>query len=250
MKLLENTTRVVLLVVIVALAAVVAVQRLSRAPAKVEGEAPEERSAAVARVAAKRPPGAAGELARVTSDASAPVRAGALAGLAHVLTPEHRPVVVKSTRDPDPRTRAIAAGTLSKFADKAAADVLINMAHTDENEEVVRAALQGVGKCKDDPRAIVTLMAMAEKGRTDEIKMTAMSSLARMMRARIAGRRRPQDKKNWADLVQRWKEDHYVKQAHAAAGMPLVHRPQDKTGKAKCNSPAGAGTHKVSSGSK
>ena len=62
--------------------------------AEVTGETPQERVAAVHQVAARRPRGAARALARAAEDRSPEVRRAAVAGLAHVLEADHRPVVV------------------------------------------------------------------------------------------------------------------------------------------------------------
>jgi HEAT repeat protein len=227
----ENKTQIVLLALIVILAAMVAARYLLPSGIKVEGEKSSERVVAVQQVVAERPRGAGEELARATGDASQEVRAGAIAGLTHVLAPEHRPVVEKSTKDPDPRTRAVAAGTLSTYADKPAVDVLVDLVENDKEEEVVRVALRGLGRCKKDPRSIVTLLNTAEHGRSNEIKIAAMNGLLRMLGGRVSKEQGPENEKRWRDLIQRWKEEGFIQKAYAAAGAPLVQRPQDRLGK-------------------
>jgi HEAT repeat protein len=228
MKKPEHTTRFVLLAILLVLTAVVAARRLLHGRSKVSGENPSERAAAVYEIAVRRPAGAAAELARVTRDASKEVRVGAIAALAHVLRPDHRPLVVKGTADPDPHIRAVAAGTLSVYGDTAAADVLIRMIEADPDEHVVKEALRGVARCKDDPRAIVALMGKAEHGRSNAVKMAAMNGLLRLIGGRVSRKRHPEDEVSWRDLIQGWKTQGPVTEAYAAAGVPLIQRPQDR----------------------
>jgi len=202
--------------------------------ADVSGENPAERIAAIHQVAVKRSPGAGKALARAAADdPSALVRGEAMAGLSHFLAPEHRPVVEKGTKDTDGRVRAIAADTLGMFGDKAAADVLIELIKTDEDEQVVQGALRGIFRC-DDPRAVVTLLTTAEKGGSRDVKMVAMKSLLRWYGGTIPEDRDPNKEASWRDLIQRWKQDGRVRAAYAAAGARLVDRPQDIIGKEHC----------------
>jgi HEAT repeat protein len=217
--------------VIILLTAVAIGQRVFSSRRGVSADEPTGRIAEVAKVAIEDPESAGAELSRVTSDASPPVRAAAVAGLAHVGTPEQRRVVVKATEAPDARTRAVAAGTLSTLADKEAVDVLVKLVETDPDDEVVCAALRGLGRCGKDPRSRVTLMETAEKGRSNAIKKAAMNGLLRMVDGRIATSRDPSNEKSWRDLVQRWKENWRVREAYKVTGTPQVLRPEDKIGK-------------------
>jgi len=202
--------------------------------AEVSGKEPSERVAAIHQIAVERPPGAGKALARAAADdPSALVRGEAMAGLGHFLTPEHRAAVEKGVKDPDGRVRAIAASTLGMFGDKAAADTLVELIETDEDDNVVKGALRGIGRC-DDPRAVVMLMETAEKGESSDVKMAAMKGLLRWYGGRIPGKRDPDKKASWRDLIQRWKQDGRVRAAYAVAGARLVDRPQDIIGKEHC----------------
>ena len=202
--------------------------------AEVSGENPSERVAAIHQIAVKRPPGAGKALARAAADdPSALVRGEAMAGLSHFLAPEHRAAVEKGTKDTDGRVRAVAASTLGMFGDKAAADVLVELIKTDEDEQVVQGALRGIFRC-DDPRAVVMLLKTAEKGGSSDVKMVAMKGLLRWYGGRVPEKRDPDKKASWRDLIQRWKQDGRVRAAYAAAGARLVDQPQDIIGKEHC----------------
>lgn len=205
--------------------------RLSFGQADVSGEDPAERIAAIHEMTAKRPSGAGKALARAAADDPSPlVRGDAMGGLSHFLAPEHRAVVEKGTKDSDGRVRAIAADTLGLFGDKAAADVLVKVIETDQDEQVVQAALRGIVRC-DDPRAIVMLLETAANGSSSAVKMVAMKGLLRKFGAKIPENRDPDKNASWLDLIQRWKRSIRVRDAYAAAGARLVDRPQDVIGK-------------------
>jgi HEAT repeat protein len=198
--------------------------------ADVGGKTPEERVASVADVAARRPRGAAKALGRAVTDRSPEVRRAAMAGLAHVLEPEHRPVVENGTRDSDGRVRALAADTLGLFGDREATDVLVRLIENDPDPRVRIAAIRGLAKCKD-PRSIVVLLETADKGPTQSIRLEAMRFLCWKFKANVRAMRDPDNEALWRDLIQRWKRDGRVRDAYAAASVPLVDRPQDILGK-------------------
>ena len=211
-------------------AGAVTIALLAARSAEVTGETPEERVASVCRIARNRPPGARRALARAAADGNPAVRRAAMAGLSHVLEAEDRAVFEKGTRDPDGRVRAIAADTLGLFRDGAAADVLVKLIESDPSEEVRAAAVRGLARC-DDPRSIVVLLETADKDNSGNIKLVAMKGLLRKFAGRKADRRDPSDEAGWRDLIQRWKWDERVRNAYAAAGVPLIDRPKDIIGK-------------------
>jgi HEAT repeat protein len=211
-------------------AGVVTIVLIATTGADVTGETPQERVTAVNRVAARRPRGAARALARAVEDRSPEVRRAAMAGLAHVLEPEHRPVVEKGTRDSDGKVRALAADTLGVYGDHEAADVLVRLIENDPEPQVRIAAIRGLAKCKD-PRSIAILLETADKGPSTSIKLEAMRFLSWKFKANVRVMRDPRNQASWRDLIQRWKWDLRVRDAYAAAGVPLIDRPQDILGK-------------------
>lgn len=212
----------------VVLAAVAGYHALSSA--EVTGDDPPDRIAAIRQITVNRPTGAGRALAQAATDSSPQVRREALAGLSHFPAPEHRAVVEKGTTDPDRRVRAIAANTLGVYGDRSAADLLVKLIETDKEEQVVQAALRGLVKC-DDPRAIVALLeTAADKDSSRAVKMVAMKGLLRKFGAGLSKKRDPDKEASWRDLIQRWKGYKRVREAYAAARMPLNDRPQDIIG--------------------
>jgi len=209
---------------------VVTIVLIAATGAEVTGETPQERVAAVHQVAARRPRGAARALARAAEDRSPEVRRAAVAGLAHVLEDDHRPVVEKATRDADAGVRAVSADTLGVYGDREAADRLIQLIETDPDEQVRLAALRGLSKCKD-PRSIVVLLETADKGKTKRVRLQAMKFLSWKFKANVRAMRDPGYVPGWKDLIQRWKWDLRVRDAYAAAGAELIDRPQDILGR-------------------
>ena len=192
-----------------------------------QGGSEQQRVQAIDRLAVQQPSGTAEALAKAAeSDPSPEVRRTALAALTHVLKPDHRSVVEKSVQDPDKRVRAVAADTLSVYKDNAAAETLTRVAETDPEEEVQLAALRALARC-DAPRALVTLLDLAEKGKTRTVKLTAMMSFMRKKGMRLGEDRDPDKPAAWNDLIQRWKRYQPVQAAYAAVREPLDYRPQE-----------------------
>jgi len=191
---------------------------------------PSERIAAIYRMAVERPRGAGKVLARAAeSDPSAAVRQAAVGALVHFLEPEFRAAVVKCTGDENARVRAVAAGTLGRYGDGEAADVLAEMVARDGEEQVVLAALNGLADC-EAPMAIVALLETAEKGHSDKVRMVAMRSLLRKYEGKVPDNVEPDDPKRWPDLLQRWRRFDQIKNAYAAARVELIDRPGDIIG--------------------
>jgi hypothetical protein len=198
--------------------------------AEVSGETPEERAASVRRIVADRPPGARRALGRAAGEKSPEVRKAAMAGLAHFLEEEDRSLVEGGTKDKDAGVREVSAETLGQFRDSPAADVLIRLIREDPSERVRMAALRGLAKC-DDPRSIVVLLETADKDPSKPIKLQAMKCMLWKFRANLRRTRDPANEALWRDLIQRWKWDGRVRRAYAAAGVPLIDRPQDIFGR-------------------
>ena len=167
-------------------------------------------------------------MARAAVDDPSPaVRAEAVGALSHFLAPEHRGAVETCTADSEARVRAVAAETMGQFGDKAATGVLVKLAETDPAEQVSQAALRGLVGC-DDPRAIVTLLEMAGRGGSRLTKITAMKGLLAKYKGRLLLERDdPDDAEKWRGLVQKLKRLNSIRDAYAAAGVPLGERPAD-----------------------
>lgn len=195
---------------------------------EVSGETPEQRLESVRRLAAQRPPGSSGALAKAArSDSSPQVRREAIAALTYSLRPDDRAILEEGTRDQNAGVRAIAADTLGLFGDGVAADVLIPLIQSDPDEQVRIAAIRGLVRCKD-PRATVVLLETADKGPGLEVKREAMKGFLRRYEVRLdESRRDPANDATWRDLIQRLKMNKRVRDDYAAAGVPIVDRPQD-----------------------
>lgn len=220
----------VVLLVVVLCAGAAAVALYTAASAEVTGDTPEERAESVRHIAANRPPGAHRAISRAAADRSPKVRMAAMASLTHFIEDEDRPVVEKGTKDKDAGVRAVSAETLGQFGDSAAADVLIELIRGDGSERVRMAALRGLVKC-DDPRSVVVLLETAEEDKSVSIKRQAMKCMLWKFDGNVRRTRDPRDERMWRDLIQRWKWDGRVRAAYAAAGVPLIHRPQDVVGR-------------------
>jgi hypothetical protein len=191
------------------------------------GGTPQERTDAVAQIAARKSPRAVEVLAAAaTKDPSPAVRRTAMVGMTRHADPEHRPVFEQGVRDPDASVRAIAADNLGSYADRQSVDVLVGLVHDDPDDQVRLAALRGLAEC-DDPRAIVVLLQTGESGRTDALKLQGMKSLLRKFHGKLTPDRLPQNEPRWRDLIQRYKMVVPVQRAFAAAGVPLDSRPGD-----------------------
>lgn len=224
---------IVLVLAFVACVAGTAIALYVSQGADVAGEAPGDRTAAIRRIAARRPPGARKALARAVSDPSPKVRREAHAALTHFIDredPADREVVEQGTRDADGSVRAVAADTLGLFRDGLAADVLVRLIQTDPDKRVRLAAVRGLAKC-DDPRSIAFLLETAEEASSRDVRHEAMRFLMRQFGGNLRSSRDPRNVPAWKDMIQRWKRDQRVRQAYAAAGIKLVDRPQDILGK-------------------
>jgi hypothetical protein len=190
-----------------------------------------ERADSVEQIAAKRSPGEAEALAvAAIKDPSPAVRRSAMAGMTRHATAEHRKVFEQGVRDPDPTVRAIAADNLGGYRDAPATGVLVDLVRDDPDERARLAALRGLAEC-DDPRAIVTLLQTGESGKTKAMKLVAMKSLVRKFKGKLNEDRTPDNDPKWRDLIQRFKGDLRVRNAFAAAGVPINDRPGDMLGK-------------------
>ncbi|MDP6634884.1 MAG: HEAT repeat domain-containing protein [Phycisphaerae bacterium] len=222
---------------VIVLAVIVIVFYTGGSPDVLSGD-DEQRIAAVQKVAVNGSDDAGETLAKVVANDPSPrVRREALAGLSHYLKPAHRGIVMKSTKDTDPRVRVIAVEVLGQYGDKAATTDLTKMVQRESKKETdkrddkfMKAALRGLVKC-EDPQSIVTLLERAEKGATREIKLVAMKGLLSKLGVRMSRERDPKDRAGWRDLIQRWKQSRRVRDAYAAAGKTLHSRPQDLLGK-------------------
>jgi uncharacterized membrane protein len=213
-----------------ALACAVVVWLAVRSPSQAQVPAAgtqQERTEAVARIAARHEPRAVEALATAaTKDPSPAVRRTAMAAMTPHADAEHRQVFVQGIRDTDASVRTIAAENLGSYADKPSVDELIPLVHDDPDNQVRAAALRGLAEC-DDPRAIVVLLQTGESGRTPELKLEGMKCLLRKFHGKLSAGRVPQDEPVWRDLIQRYKMVLPVQRAFAAAGVPLDSRPGD-----------------------
>ncbi|MHC4718046.1 MAG: HEAT repeat domain-containing protein, partial [Planctomycetota bacterium] len=118
----------------------------------VDGRTPQERIDQIARLADRKPLGAADAIARAAvEDPDATVRQAALVALGRFVDRDHRPAVDAATKDPDPRARSGAAVTLGRYGDDRAADALGRLASEDPDQQVRLAAVTGLGRL-DRPR--------------------------------------------------------------------------------------------------
>jgi HEAT repeat protein len=186
----------------------------------------QDRAADVIRIGSQRPLGARDSLSTAAQDESPIVRRAAIVGLTQIRDSEDRPVIEKAVRDKDAGVRAVAAESLGQFNDAPATGELIRLLETDPDESVRIAALRGLVDC-DDPRAIVAMVETAGKDASYEIKLQAGRSALRKAGGRLLPDRNPGDDVLWRDLIQRLKNDYRIRQAYAAAGVPLVDHPDD-----------------------
>ncbi len=211
-------------------AAIVGGVALLGGPGDVADASEGDRVAAVSRLAASRSGGSASALERAADSDNVSVRRAAIAGLAHHARPSSREVVVRATKDDNASVRAVAADTLGQYKDARAADVLVKMIAKDPAESARLAAIRGLAKC-DDPRAIVTLLELADSGESRAVRLQAMRFLVWKFKGNVRALRNPDDEAMWKDLIQRWKWDRRVRRAYAAAGVKIVDRPEDVVGK-------------------
>jgi len=142
-----------LLWVAVAVVVIVAVAIVGAFPgrAKITGDTPGERVRCIARLADRRPPGAAAALAAAAADEPDPgVRRAALVALSKLAGREHREVIEAAARDTDPDVRAGAAAALACCRDAAAADRLLEMARSDGDRGVRLAAVGALDPHRTD----------------------------------------------------------------------------------------------------
>ena len=237
----SRKTLIVVAVVGLAIVAGVTGLVLMTSGAKVVGATPADRIACAYRIAADRPWGAADALADAARTyADAGVRAAAVACLARFIGSGVRPTIEAAAADPAGEVRAAAAKTLGAFGDAQAAKTLAKLIEADGDLRVRLAAIPALARC-DDPRAIVVLLDLAEKGDRIEMKRPAMDALLGRFRARLGKQQTPANLGAWRNLIQRLKGFQAIKDAYAALGVELVQRPQDKIGVETDPPPPGEG---------
>jgi len=186
----------------------------------------QQRAADVIRIGSQRPLVPRESLSTAAQDESPMVRKAAIVGLTQMMDAQDRPVIEKAVRDKDATVRIVAAESLGKFNDAPATGELIRLLETDPDESVRIAALRGLVDC-DDPRAIVAMVETAGKDASYEIKLQAGRSALRKAGGRLLPDRNPDNDVLWRDLIQRLKNDYRIRQAYAAAGVPLINHPED-----------------------
>jgi HEAT repeat protein len=221
-----NNRFLVGLAIILAGAGVLAVVLWSTGRPDVTSGSEQDRAAAVARIAGKRPLGARDSLSTAAQDESPMVRKAAIVGLTQMMDAQDRPVIERAVQDKDAGVRAVAAESLGQFNDAPSTGELIRLLETDPDESVRIAALRGLVDC-DDPRAIVAMVETAGKDASYEIKLQAGRSALRKAGGRLLPGRNPGDDVLWRDQIQRMKNDQRIRRAYAAAGVPLIDHPED-----------------------
>jgi hypothetical protein len=192
----------------------------------VTGGSEQDRVAAVIRISAQRPLGARDSLSTATRDESPVVRRAAIVALTQIMDSQDRPVIEQAAKDKDATVRSVAAESLGQFNDAPATGELIRLLETDPDESVRIAALRGLVDC-DDPRAIVAMVETAGKDTSYDIKLQAGKSALRKAGGRLLPGRTPDNEVLWRDLIQRMKNDHRIRLAYGAAGVPLIDHPED-----------------------
>ena len=193
---------------------------------RVEGSTPKDRVAAIGRLSSGNSPGASEALVRALDDPAPEVRRAAVAGMVRYIRPENRAAVEKAASDADGRVRAAAVSVLGLYRDAPAADKLADVAVDDPEEQVRIAALRGLAACPG-PLSVVTLVEIAEKGQSFNLKYQALVAAFEKCGARLQSRQRPDDPAVWEELVYQLKRLNRVQKAYAALGRPLNVRPED-----------------------
>ena len=177
-------------------AAAVAMSSLPGGPAKVTGNTPEDRVAAIEEIKTERPPGAAEALAGAVRDTNPQVREAAIAALGQF---KKRPDLVQAAlQDPDQNVRVTAAETVGIINDPQAPDVLAAVVFNESVDAATRkGALRGLART-GTPRATVQLVRAMDVPQP-EVARTAMEVLTGTLGIRWwDSPPNPADRKEWA----------------------------------------------------
>jgi len=218
----KSTVWIVVFVVVVAVAAAL-VTLVGRA--RVSGETPKERIAAICRLADEAPRGAADAIARAAAEDPDPtVRLAALRALGNFPEPKYRSMVVSATSHADPAVRAAAAGTLAMYSDDPAAGRLNELAGEDPDSQVRLDAVAALGACTS-ARSLVYLVQQMEGNDDPEVQMRARDAVLRRLKM-PARTTRPDNVRLWRNDVELVKLEPKVKAAFEETSAAVVHHPE------------------------
>jgi len=221
-------TKVVLSAVVVVFVAVAAASLLASfgCSAKVSGKTATDRKAAVCSITDERPAGAVEALVRTAGeDQEADVRQAAVVGLGRFDSPDARQAVERALKDPSPKVRTAAAGTLGLFGDPAAADRLGELAASQATLAERKASVLGLARCESE-RSILWLLDTAEKTADPEVQLAAIRELYKKLGMRYRGCG-PDNQPRWLHYVELTKDFPQVKQAYLQAGRTLERHPEN-----------------------
>jgi HEAT repeat protein len=190
------------------------------------GPAKQDRASRVAAMAGQRPSDGGAELVQALGDSDPAVRKAAAFALSSCLTEEHRPALIKATRDSQGEVRASAVVTLSLYKDKQAAQRLGEVLAGDADETVKAFAASGLGM-NQSPEAVVALMENVEKNPSLATRRRAMKYVMARLGLKFWREVDPLSR-DWAGLVENLKSQKPIQDAYAACNVPLEHRPQDE----------------------
>jgi hypothetical protein len=195
--------------------------------AKVSGKTATDRKAAVCSIADERPAGAVEALVLTAGqDTEADVRQAAVVGLGRFDSPDARQAVERALKDPSPKVRTAAAGTLGLFGDPAAADRLGALAASEATLAERKASVLGLARCESE-RSIVWLLETAENTADPEVQLAAIRELYKKLGMRYLGGG-PSNQVRWLEHIEMTKDFPQVQQAYLQAGRPLERHPENK----------------------
>jgi hypothetical protein len=192
-------------------------------PPGVKGNTPQERIAAIDKLANERQ--GAKDVAEAAKDPDAGVRRAAIRGLAIFVDPQHRPAVEAATQDPAPQVRAAAATTLGLYQDAPAAERVGRLMNGDPEEKVRLSAAAGLGQ-NNTPDAMVLLMEAAEKNDNPNVQLRAMEVLMEKFHMRFIKTTDPRDVNSWRVFLEMAKSYPAVYAAYQKLGRTLERHPE------------------------
>jgi hypothetical protein len=191
--------------------------------AKVTGDTPEQRAAAVNRLADDKPRGAEDAISdTAVNDSDASVRRIAVVCLSGSQRPEDRPVVEQATHDVDASVRSAAARTLVAYDDDSAVERWIEMFFNDPDAAARDAALEAL-VLSENPHSTVFLVETMENHRQPEIQAKVANALLEKNKIRL--KINQDDELEWRVLKQVIKNSTAVKNDFEQTGTPLYHDP-------------------------
>ena len=146
-------------------------------------------------------------------------------GLGRFDSPDARQAVERALKDPSPKVRTAAAGTLGLFGDPAAADRLGELAASQATLAERKASVLGLARCESE-RSILWLLDTAEKTADPEVQLAAIRELYKKLGMRYRGCG-PDNQPRWLHYVELTKDFPQVKQAYLQAGRTLERHPEN-----------------------